>query len=170
MPGPWPWCKPIAEALKCEVLREEVFDGERSPLIFGKPTQWIALLLEAMKLSGQGEHEKAEAVRAEAFELAPATSGEINGEAFEWIADADQRLGPVLEAVVNGSYYWVPFHRIKSIVVEEPGDLRDRVWMPAYLTWANGGQTVGLIPTRYPRSYRHQDGHVALAAKTEWKR
>ena len=35
--------------------------------------------------------------------------------AFEWIADADDRLGPVLEAIVNGRYYWVPFERVRRI-------------------------------------------------------
>ena len=32
---------------------------------------------------------------------------------FEWIADGDTRLGPVLEAIVNGRYYWIPFDRIR---------------------------------------------------------
>ena len=32
----------------------------------------------------------------------------IDGKAFAWMADADMRLGPVLEAVINGRYYWVP--------------------------------------------------------------
>jgi len=156
------------EALQCEVLRQEVFAGTKSPLIFGDPEQWIALLLEAVKLSAQGEHGKAAEIRDQAFEMAPMTSGSVNGEPFEWIADADSRLGPILEAIVNGRYYWIPFYRIANVVVEEPGDLRDRVWMPAYFTWANGGQTVGLIPNRYPGSESSDDGQVALGQKTDW--
>ena len=35
------------------------------------------------------------------MDLAPASSGKINGEAFEWVADADQRFGPVIEAIFN---------------------------------------------------------------------
>ena len=31
-------------------------------------------------------------------------------------------MGPVLEAVINGRYYWVPFHRIQSINIEVPED------------------------------------------------
>ncbi len=38
---------------------------------------------------------------------------------------------PVLEAMVNGKYYWIPFSRLASIVIEAPADLRDRVWLPA---------------------------------------
>ena len=140
------------EALRCEVLRGEIFAGRRSPLVFGEPEEWFALLLEAQRLLAQGAGEQARAMRERALEAAPATPGTIDGAPFEWIMDGDNRLGPVLEAIVNGRYYWIPFQRIRSIQIEEPEDLRDLVWMPAYFTWANGGESVGLIPTRYPGS------------------
>ncbi len=157
------------EALQCEVLREQVFAGKKAPLIFGKPGQWIALLIEALRLTAEGHHEKAQELRAEAFESAPSTPGKIDDQPFEWIADADLRLGPVLEAIVNGRYYWVPFDHIRTIVVEEPADLRDRVWAPVHFIWANGGEAVGLIPTRYPGSHLSDDPQIRLAAKTEWR-
>ncbi len=78
-------------------------------------------------------------------------------------------MGPVLEAIINGRYYWVPFHRIQSINIEVPEDVRDMVWMPAYFTWANGGETVGLIPTRYPGSEASEDKQIRLAQKTIWQ-
>ena len=167
-PGALAMVQTYREALTCEVFRRDVFAGKKTPLVFGDPEQWIALLLEAVKLTGLGEYAKAAELRDQAYEDAPATSGSVNGEPFEWIADADSRLGPVIEAVVNGRYYWIPFHRIKILVVEEPGDLRDRVWMPAYFTWANGGETVGLIPNRYPGSEDSDDGLISLAARTDW--
>ena len=40
--------------------------------------------------------------------------------------------------------------------------------MPGYFTWANGGETVGLIPSRYPGSQASADGSIRLARKTEW--
>jgi type VI secretion system protein ImpE len=156
------------EALACEVYRAEVFAGEKSPLVFGDPQEWVALLLEALKHSGQGRHAEAIELRDRAFEAAPATPGSIDGQEFEWICDADSRLGPVLEAVVNGSYYLVPFDRIREVSLEEPEDLRDVVWTPAQFTWANGGQTVGFIPTRYPGSESSEDGLTRLARKTSW--
>ncbi len=81
-----------------------------------------------------------------------ASAGDIDGQPFEWIADADSRLGPVLEAVINGRYYWVPFSRLSRIQIEPPEDLRDMVWMPAHLQFENGGESVALIPTRYQGS------------------
>ena len=36
----------------------------------------------------------------------------MDGHGFEWIADADSRLGPLLEVILEGKYYWAPFCRI----------------------------------------------------------
>jgi type VI secretion system protein ImpE len=156
------------EALRCEVLRADVFAGRRSPIVLGKPDNWLALLLEALRLSAEERYEEAGRVRAQALEGAPLTPGSINGEPFDWIADGDMRMGPVLEAIVNGRYYWVPFSHVARLTIEKPTDLRDLVWMPAYFTWANGGEGVGLIPTRYPDSQVSQDADVRRARKTLW--
>jgi len=169
-PGTLAMVQAYREALHCEGLRAEIFSGRRSPLVFGEPEAWIALLMEALRLTAEGQYRKAGDLRAQAFEAAPTTSGTIDDQAFEWIADADTRLGPVLEAVVNGRYYWIPFHRIREIHVEKPEDLRDLVWMPAHFKWANSGETVGMIPTRYPGSETREDNLLRLAQKTEWDR
>jgi type VI secretion system protein ImpE len=156
------------EALRSEALRADVFAGRRSPLIFGEPEPWIALLLEALRLTAAGEYAHAAALREQAFEQAPATSGRIDDRPFEWIADADPRIGPMLEAIVNGRYYWIPFHRIAELRLEEPTDLRDLVWLPAEVRWANGGDAVALIPARYPAADSDTDPSFALARKTDW--
>jgi len=157
------------EAIRCEVLRKEIFSGHKSPLVFGNPEQWIALLLEALKLSAAKQHSQAHDLRNQAFALAPATSGIIDGQAFEWIADADVRLGPMLEVIVNGHYYWIPFHQISLIQFDKPTDLRDMVWTAAHFKWINGGEAYGLIPTRYPGSETAGDPALRLARRTEWQ-
>jgi len=163
-----PMLQTYQEAIRCEALRAKVFAGETAPLVFGDPEEWIALLLESLKLIAAEKFVEAGTLREQAFEGAQTTSGKINDQEFEWIADADFRLGPCLEAVVNGRYYWIPFHRIREISLDEPEDLRDMVWAPAQFTWANGGQTVGLIPTRYPGSEQSEDGAIRLSRKTDW--
>jgi type VI secretion system protein ImpE len=157
------------EAVRCEAIRTDVFSGKKVPMVFGEPEQWLALLIESLLVAGRGEMAKANELRARAFEEANTSSGEINGQPFEWIADADSRLGPVLEAVINGRYYWVPFERLSGVTVEEPEDLRDMVWMPAQLQFENGGESVALIPTRYPGSEASDDGLIALSRKTVWQ-
>ncbi|NOX42498.1 MAG: virulence protein SciE type [Gammaproteobacteria bacterium] len=160
------------EALLCEGLRAEVFAGKRSPIVFGKPEQWIALVFEALRLTADGQYAQSQDIREQAFEQAPVTSGTIgdpDGQVFNWIADADSRIGPMLEAIINGRYYWVPFHRIRTINIVAPEDMRDMVWTPVYFTWANGGETVGLIPTRYPDSEDSDDNQIRTAHKTIWQ-
>lgn len=156
------------EALQCELLRRDVFAGTRLPLLLGEPEQWLALLLEAQLTAGRADHGNAQDLRAKAFDLAPGSSGRIDGQAFAWLADADPRLGPVCEAVINGRYYWIPFARLARIDIEAPADLRDFVWAPAHFLFANGGEAVGVIPSRYPDSENSPDGSIKLGRRTEW--
>jgi type VI secretion system protein ImpE len=156
------------EALQCERLRADVFAGKRSPVIFGEPDDWMALLIESLLVRGTDRQSESESLRSRAFDAAPQTAGSIDGRPFEWIADADMRLGPVCEAIINGRYYWVPFERLARIDLEAPVDLRDVVWMPAHFQFANGGESVGLIPTRYTDSETSADAHVRLGRKTVW--
>lgn len=158
-------CKP---AIHCERYRQEVFAGRRTPLVLGEPTEWVAQVIQAAMMSGQGNEDAAAELRTKAFDAAPAISGKIElvgtkgddsgpakkGEAisFEWIADYDARLGPMLEAIIEGKYYWIPYSHILMIEVDAPVDLRDIVWTPAKLVLGSGGQQVALIPTRYPGS------------------
>lgn len=157
------------EALRCEKLRLEVFAGKRQPLLFGEPSEWLAQLLEALRATAAGRHTQAEELRGRALEAAPAIAGRIDDQPFQWLADADPRLGPVLEAVINGRYYWVPIERVRSLALEEPSDLRDLVWLPAHFTWTNGGETVALIPSRYPGSETSDDDALRLCRRTEWR-
>ncbi len=157
------------QALAVESMREEVFAGKRTPLIFGDPEQWIALLFEALKLSAAGEIAQSEDLRGEALELSPATSGRLNDREFEWIADADSRMGPMIEAIINGRYFWVPFNHVWEMRIDEPEDLRDLVWVPAEFKWTNGGEAVALIPARYPGSEGSDDPRVQLGRMTTWE-
>jgi type VI secretion system protein ImpE len=115
------------EAVRCELLRADVFAGKRSPVVFGEPEEWLALLIESLLVRGTPRSGESEQLRERAFEAAPASGGVLDGTPFEWIADADMRLGPVCEAIINGRYYWVPFARLSRIDLEAPADLRDVV-------------------------------------------
>ncbi len=169
-------------AIQCERLRADVFAGKRSPLVLGEPAPWLAAMIQALALRAQREVQAADALRQQAFEAAPETAGTIRWRVagagneeqtqtaeFQWLADADLSLGPILEAIVNGRYYWVPFQQIEAIRLQPPVDLRDLVWAPAEFTWVGGGSQVGFIPTRYFGSESCEDDAVRLARKTQWQ-
>jgi len=185
------------QGIMCEALRTDVFAGKRTPLVLGKPEEWIGWLVQAAQHTARGEHAAAEELRSKALDAAPSSGGEIwiadpkqaakaaasdarpekGGEraeapkgvrhTFDWIADSDSRLGPIVEAIVEGRYYWIPMSRILEIKLEAPADLRDVVWTPANFTWTTGASQVGLIPTRYPGSESGSAGE-RLARETNY--
>ena len=167
-----PLALPMAETyrtlIRCELVRTGVFAAKRTPTLFGHPLPWVPLLIEANRALVAGSYLAAAELRDQAFEQADAVAGNADGHAFEWMADADPRLGPVLEAIVDGTYYWIPMQHIGEIKIEAPVDLRDQVWLPVDFRWINGGTSVGFIPTRYPGSATAHDPLLALSRRTEW--
>src|SRR5258706_5984962 len=84
------------DAVRCEAVRTDVFEGRKSPMIFGQPDQWLALLIESLLVAGRGEPGRSTELRARAFEEAPATAGAVGSPPVSWIADAHSRLRPLL--------------------------------------------------------------------------
>jgi type VI secretion system protein ImpE len=168
-PAAVPMAQAYRTAIRCEVLRARVFAGTRTPTVFGEAEPWIPLLVEANRLRATGHPDEAARLRDDAFEQAPTATGTLNGEPFAWIADADSRLGPMLEAIVEGKYWWVPFHHLRTLDVEAPADLRDQIWMPAHFVWSNGGEGFGFVPTRYPGLDPDADTALLLSRRTEWR-
>lgn len=164
-----PMVQTYREAIACETLRLQVFAGQKVPMLFGEPEPWIALLIEALLREGRGEPDAARQLREQGLEQAPMTGGTVDGQAFAWMADADTRLGPMIEAVINGRYYWLPLNRLAQVDIDPPEDLRDAVWMPAHFQFSNGGEVVGLIPTRYPDTALAAGDLLTLSRKTDWR-
>jgi type VI secretion system protein ImpE len=156
------------EAIAAEKERAAVFGGEARPALIGEPQEWMAWLVEALRLNCAGDHAEAAELRAKAFDAAAAIGGTIDGKPFAWIADADARLGPMLEVVVRGHYAWLPFQRVRAIRIEPPADLRDLVWMPAFITLETGAEVPALVPARYP-GYEAREDALRLCRRTEWK-
>ncbi len=160
--------KAFQQVVQAEFVRSRIFAGKMAPLLFGEPEEWMGWFIQALKLSGEGSLADAKALRAQALAVAPAHPGTINDRPFQWIMDADPRLGPFLEVIVGGAYYWAPFCRIRHIHAEQPKDLRDLVWTAAKFTWINGGEATGHIPVRYPGTELQASNELKLAHRTEW--
>jgi type VI secretion system protein ImpE len=159
------WVDMMGQVVLGEALRREVFAGRTTPVVFGEPSAWLAQLIQAL---APGDPAVQARQRRAAFEAAPATAGKINGVDVAWIADADSRLGPVLEAIMEGKYYWIPFDRISRLLIEPPTDLRHLVWIPAQVIWITGGQSALHIPVRYPGTEQASDDRLRLSRMTTW--
>lgn len=158
------------DAVQCEAVREAVFAGRTTPIVFGPPPGWVAQLVQALQWQAEGRSAAAAAARAQALDAAPACAGSLDGAPFTWLADADSRLGPLLEVVMNGRYCWIPLDTLRRVVIEPPEDLRDLVWAPAHLTFSNGAESVALIPTRYVQTAElgTDDEALLMARRTDW--
>jgi len=162
-----PMVQAYRDVINCELHREAVFQGKSKPLIFGEPEEWVALLVEAQQAFARGETDLFSKLNEQAFELADSRSGKINDESFVWLADADQRFGPVFEFMFNGQYYWVPMSRVSKLHTDKPTDLRDLIWLPAEVTWTNGGKLMVMVPVRYPR-IEGVSGQGLMSRRTDW--
>lgn len=167
-----PSCIPLAgaycEAIRCEMLREKVFAGERLPATLESAPNWVNTLASCLQLLAANNLDEATQMREQAFDEADACPVEIDGQPGAWISDADSRLGPVCELFMDGDYYWVPFSSIARLDAEPPTDLRDLIWLPCAVQLTNGQNVHALMPARYPGEQDLHDEDALLCRKTGW--
>jgi type VI secretion system protein ImpE len=156
------------QAIAAEQFRAEVFAGKATPPNLARQSPWANDLALAIGHFAAGRAAEAEEARARAFDAAPDTPGELDGVAFDWIADADHRFGPCFEAIVAGSYGIVPFDAIERMTSEGPKDLRDMVWYPVQIGFRSGQSIAALLPVRYPGSEGQDDAQLKQARATAW--
>ena len=150
-----------------EAVRAQVFAGTEPATLLAK-VAWGESLSAALMARQSGSAE-ADALYAQVFEAAPTTSGTTDaGLRFEWIADADPRLGPVTEAIIAGRYGLMPFCALERLTVNAPVDLRDTVWIQAEFGLVQGARVAGFIPLRYPGSEATDDATMVRGTGTGW--
>ncbi|SMC24983.1 type VI secretion system protein ImpE [Andreprevotia lacus DSM 23236] len=161
------FCQTYLAALRGERQRLAVFKGEAAPQLPETPPAWMVTYINAMLMERTKAHSAAVAERQRAAEAAPTVAGEIDGVPFDWLADADPRLGPVVEAIIDGHYHWLAQDEIRQIDFFPPQTLLDHVWRQATIITASGQNRPALIPARYPES-PEAGAPLALARATEW--
>ena len=147
--------------------RERVLAGSERGVSLVGSEPWVEGLLDALQQHCASPGGAAAMVEA-ALDAAPATPGSLDGAAFEWIADADTRFGPMLEVVIGNHYGFVPFAALKRIKISDPIDLRDTVWLPAELESRTGQTTMAFVPVLYPGTAAAGDAALTLGRRTDW--
>lgn len=168
-----PTTQQLFDTVTAETQRERVFRADMAPAFLSTPNEWLSALAKALQVSPA----QASTLRAQAFELAAESAGSLSivgpeeqahSKDFNWLADADSRLGPVCELLLDGSYYWVPFQDIASITFQAPQNAVHLIWAHANVKWHSGRQQVCQIPARYPLSASTSDSH-RLGHITDWQ-
>jgi type VI secretion system protein ImpE len=101
-----------------------------------------------------------------------AVSGQLNGNPFDSLEDADPRIGARLEIFAAGQYTWLPFEQVEQIRMEPPKRLRDLLWAPARVRTGSRfqGMELGevLVPVLTPEAHRSPDPSIRLGRITDW--
>lgn len=156
-------------ALDAETARRAVFAGTAQPKCLGTAPDHLRLRLEALAALGRGEEAKARQQLDEANSAVPELTGNLNGQPFEWLYDADERFGTVLEVFGTGGVYsWVALEQVTTLTLAPPTRPRDVVFRPAHLELADGLAGDVLLPGLYPGTHLATHDAVRLGRETEW--
>ncbi len=154
------------QAIDAEQSRADVFAGKAPVSLLVRSQPWTEDLAAALTHEIAGRHAEAQAARDRAYDAAPDMPGQIDGVAFDWIADADHRFGPALEAIIAGKWGLVPFDAFERIKSTGPESLRDLIWYPVEISFRTGQSVAGFLPGRYPGTETAGDNAAALARVT----
>jgi type VI secretion system protein ImpE len=155
--------------IDAETLRRRLFADGVAPGFLADAPDHAKLRLEAVNRLREGNQAEAAALLTRANAEAPGVKGTLNGKAFDGLRDADDLLGPVLEVLAQGRYFWIPVEQVEALALNPPKFARDLLWMPARLMMREGEQGEVFLPTLYPNSHAHPDEAVKLGRSTDWK-
>lgn len=114
-------------------------------------------IAEARKLLDEAEEER------------PAFSGKLNGEEFTDFRDYNDLTSCLFEAIIKGSYTWIPFEQITRMNFTSPRTLRDRYWIQAEFEMINGTNGELFLPALYVNSWKSDDDQIRLGKVTDWR-
>lgn len=156
------------QAIASEGVRAAFFSGGGEVPVHGSDGGWASDLATSLSAFAKGDGAAGDEARERAFDAAPETPGTIDGVKFDWIADADSRFGPALEAIIGGNWGIVPFDAIAKISSTGVRDLRDLVWYPVQIMFKNDQSVAAMLPARYPGTDKSLDNQERLARATSW--
>ena len=143
------------EVLRCEMLRARgLRRARRTPLLFGKPAEWMALLVAGAAARPPSRS----STRRPSCASAPSKSAPDDRGQRSTTSPSSGSPTPISASArcsrrsSTAATTGFRSRACREVRIEKPADLRDIAWTPACLTLANGGETVALIPTRYPGS------------------
>lgn len=155
--------------INAERDRSRLFSDGLRPHFISEPPAYVHLHLDAINRLREGSVGEARAILDRAEEERPALKNALNGASFSDFRDYNDLVGPVLEAIVQDQYTWIPFEQISRLEIDAPKNLRDLIWTPARIEAKDGTNGEIYIHTLYEGSYNHANDQVKLGRMTDWK-
>ncbi|MEZ5428865.1 MAG: type VI secretion system accessory protein TagJ [Pyrinomonadaceae bacterium] len=155
--------------LKAEQDRLLYFSEGVMPECLLTPPKYVEKLLVVSNYIRNDKLSEARQVLDEAENERPAFSGKLNGEEFSDFRDCNDLTSSVFEAIVKGSYTWLPFEQVQRIKVLETKTLRDFYWMQAEVEMVNGTKGEMFLPSLYVNSWKSEDDQIRLGRLADWR-
>ncbi|MDR1462985.1 MAG: hypothetical protein LBI68_07615 [Azoarcus sp.] len=155
----------IRALVRAEQTREAVFGGKILPDLLTPPSAWLEGMIAALREDGV----KAAEMRQEALSEALPSRGRYGETAFEWVADGDGRLGPVIEVILGGVYYWVPFDMVESLEIPAPKNAMELVWAAVDLKLYGHPARIAYMPSRYILLADEASDAFLIGTETNWE-
>jgi type VI secretion system protein ImpE len=156
------------DILRAEAERFKVCSLEKLPSFLTDAPPYFEIYWDACAEINKGENYKARELFDKASEMRPDIHGKADGEAFEWIMDADSMLSFFVEAFVHDRYVWIPFESMREFIIEKPLSLLDTIWLKATVTTWEGLTANCFLPATYPGSAKNENELIRLGRLTEW--
>ncbi len=134
-----------------------------------QPPNYVEGILEAMTYVRENELAKARETLDQVEETRPVFACKINGEDSGDFRDYNDFTMCVFEAIVKGSYTWLPFEQIESVKFEPAVSLRDVYWRQADVEMINGTQGEMFLPALYAESFKSENNEIRLGKVTDWR-
>lgn len=134
-----------------------------------QPPNYVEGLLEAMTYLREKNLAKARETLDKVEETRPVFSCKVNGEDSSDFRDFNDFTMCVFEAIVKGSYTWLPFEQIETVKFEPAVSLRDVYWRQAEVEMTNGTQGEMFLPALYAESFKNEDNVIRLGKATDWR-
>ena len=150
--------------------RERVMAGQEAPHYLLDAPSWADDYQAALAaLASSGDESELEKLSASLASHLDQISGQTGPLAFEGFRNCDTRLTPVIEAVIDGAYTWIPLSDLQRLSIPERPDLvQDLVWCPVILMLTDSEVRHGHLFTTYPGTAEHGSANAKLARTVEW--
>jgi type VI secretion system protein ImpE len=155
--------------LRGEAARRRFFTEGLKPSFLSDVPAHVALYLDGHNQLREGHAGEARSLYERAQQIRPEIRGRLNGQPFTSFRDSDDRTSGILEVIVGESYMWIPFDRIRKLVIPRPKHLRDLLWAPAAIEISDGPNGDVFLPVLYVGSELEADDKVRLGRMTEWR-
>ncbi len=154
--------------VKAEQERAKVMKGAQLPSVMPEPPVYMHDYLDYLDAIRAGKSDGARASLALIDEARPVVLGTINGKHFGGMSDTDARLYAFLEAFVHERYVWIPIEAIRELIIHEPKDSFDLIWVTASITTWEGLSMNCSMPVTYPGTDEASDEQLKLGRLTDW--